>query len=104
MFTSRTWTRIRQTVVPGRQNTIISTAATTTVCGPPAAGWNRDFKTLVVRNTDAVNPVSIQVNHTDGTTVVTLISLSLLAQYSLEWTDKSTWSLVDPTGRRSGAR
>jgi hypothetical protein len=95
---------IGTTPSPGRKNTVISSATTTIVVPAPAAGYARDLKTLLIRNTDVSNPVAVTVQHTDGTTLVTLIKLSLPAQNTLTWTDKATWSLVDATGRGSNFR
>ena len=54
-----------------RQNTAITTAATTDVSGSPASGKTRNVKTLHIRNKDTVS-VDITVRHTDGTTTVEL--------------------------------
>lgn len=86
-------------VTPGRQNTIISTAATTTVVPVPAATVFRNLKTLIIENTDAAVADTVTVKHTDGTNVVTLISLSLLPGYVLTWTEEVGWSLTDNFGR-----
>lgn len=66
------------TVTPGRTNTSISTATTTSVAGSPAVSTYRNVKRLVVRNTNASNQ-TITVQHTDGTTTIVLWS-GILAQ------------------------
>lgn len=73
------------TVTPGRTNTAISTAATTTVVAAPAASTQRNVKTLHLRNKDASLSVDVTVRHTDGTTIVELIKITLAAGDSLEY-------------------
>jgi hypothetical protein len=75
-------------VGPGRTNTAtITTAATTDIVGAPAAGTQRNVKTLHVRNRGAAaNDVTVQ--HTDGSNVVTLQKISLLPGYTLEYIDE----------------
>src|SRR4051812_13488966 len=63
------------TITPGRLNTIISTAATTDVVAAPAASTSRNIKQMTVRAKGGAQTVTVQ--HTDGTTVVELISVSL---------------------------
>lgn len=74
-------------VAPGRTNTAISTATTTTVVGSPAASTQRNVKTLHLRNKDASASVDVTVRHTDGTTVVELIKITLAAGDSLEYVE-----------------
>jgi hypothetical protein len=75
-------------VGPGRTNTpSITTAATTTVLGSPAAGTQRNLKTLHIRNRGA-NPNDITVFHTDGTTPVSLQKVTLLAGATLQYVDE----------------
>src|SRR5262245_37901390 len=57
---------------PGRQNTDIVTATTTTVVPAPAASVVRDVCTLTVRNTDATASNSIQILHTTSSGTATL--------------------------------
>jgi hypothetical protein len=75
------------TVTPGRTNTAISTATTTTIVGSPAASTQRNVKTAHWRNKDASLPVDITVRHTDGTTIVELIKITLAAGDSLEYVE-----------------
>jgi hypothetical protein len=91
------------TVTPARQNTIITTATTTTVVPSPAASTQYNLKTLVIENTDAANADTITVKHTDGTNNVTLVSLSLAAGNVLMWTEDTGWSLVTAAGTLSVA-
>lgn len=65
------------TVTPGRQNTAISTAATTDVVGSPAASTYRTVKTLTARNTSTTTSVDVTVVHTDGTNAMELYEATL---------------------------
>jgi hypothetical protein len=56
-------------VTPGRLNSAISTATTTDVVPSPGASVQRNLKTLSVRNKHASSPVTVTIQHTDGTTV-----------------------------------
>jgi len=75
-------------VGPGRTNTpTITTATTTTVVPSPASGTQRNLKTLHVRNRGA-SANSINVIHTDGTTAVILLTISLASGATLEYIDE----------------
>lgn len=75
------------TVTPDRTNTAITTATTTTVVGSPGASTQRNAKSLHLRNKDASASVDVTVRHTDGTTVIELIKISLAAGDSLEYVE-----------------
>lgn len=64
---------------PGRTNTQITTAATTTVVASPAASTQRQVKILTVRNSHASSSNALTIQHTDGTTVAQLFRYTLLA-------------------------
>lgn len=82
----------------GRTNTIISTATTTTVVGSPGASTQRNVKYLGILNTDASVSDVITVKHTDGTNVVTLQAITLLAGYLLDYNCENGWRLHTNTG------
>jgi hypothetical protein len=80
-------------VTPGRTNTIITTAATTAVAGGgPAAGVQRNVKTLHVRNIAGAPTCDVTVQHTDGTIVVQLYKCTLAGNDALEYTDQGGFS------------
>lgn len=85
------------TVTPGRTNTAISSATTTTVVGSPGASTQRTVKFLSVQNT-GVSAETVTIQHTDGTTVVKLQSLSLSAGYTLTYDEGAGWTLYDANG------
>lgn len=72
-------------VTPGRTNTAITTATTTTVCGSPTGSTVRNLKTLHIRNRHATSSCDITVKHTDGTTAVELHKVTLTAGQALEY-------------------
>jgi hypothetical protein len=75
-------------VGPGRTNTpTITTSGTTTVVASPAAGTQRNVKTLHVRNRGA-NANDVTVSHTDGTTAVSLQKVTLPAGSTLQYIDE----------------
>lgn len=91
-------------ISPDRKNTAsIATATTTDVVLSPAASTQRNVKTLSVFNNHATTSNLVTVQHTDGTTVEPLTSVTLLAQELLLWTDDG-WQVYDSSGRvKTGA-
>ena len=86
------------TITPGRTNTAISGATTTTVVGSPGASTQRNVQTLVVRNKHASSSVTITVQHTDGVTPVELVKLTLATGEELQYIDGSGWAVLDTNG------
>lgn len=74
-------------VAPGRTNTLIAAAATTTVVGSPAPSVFRSVKTLHIFNRGNASN-AITVIHTDGTTAVELHKVTLPANSSLQYIDE----------------
>ena len=66
------------TVTPGRLNTMISTATTTTVVASPASSTVRNIKHLNITNDHASQSCIVTVEHSDGTTIIELMSFTLL--------------------------
>jgi hypothetical protein len=87
------------TVTPGRANTAISTAATTTVVPSPAASTYRTVKSLTVRNRHATTAQDVTVNHTDGTTSAELIKVTLAAGECLHYHEAAGFWISDAFGR-----
>jgi hypothetical protein len=85
------------TTTPGRQNTAITTAATTDVVAAPGSG-QRNVKFLSARNKHASSSVVVTVQHTDGTTVSQLTSLTLLAGEQLIFAEAAGFYVVDSAG------
>ncbi|GEM_PF-3853222 len=86
------------TITPGRTNTAIATAATTTVVGSPAASTQRNLQSLIICNKHASSAVGVTINHTDGTTVVQLYKLNLGAGETLIYLDGVGWAAYTALG------
>lgn len=87
------------TITPGRTNTAITGAATTTVVASPASGTQRNVQTLNIRNRHATSSVVITVQHTDGTTTAELIQYTLLAGEMLQYVDSGGWRILNASGQ-----
>ena len=87
------------TVTPGRTNTAINTATTTTVVASPASSTSRNVKTLSIRNTHATTSSIVTVRHTDGTTIVDLYSTTLGPGGVLHWSSEAGWSYLSAVQR-----
>jgi hypothetical protein len=85
------------TVSPDRRNTIIAAATTTDVVLAPAASTQRNIKHLTVRAKGGAQTVTVQ--HTDGTTVVELISVALGAGQTLIFTDGLGFEVMSASGQ-----
>jgi hypothetical protein len=88
------------TITPGRTNTAISTATTTTVLAAPAASTQRNVKMLAISNNHASSSCLITVQHFDGTTTVDLETVYLGPQESLVLTEEGEWYHYDATGAK----
>lgn len=84
---------------PGRTNTAISSATTTTVVASPAASTSRTIKTVTIRNKHATTSNDVTVLHSDGTTVVEMVKFTLPAGFTAIYDEGSNWSLQDVNGR-----
>lgn len=87
------------TVTPGRTNTAISTATTTTVVASPGSSTYRTVKSLTVRNRHATTAQNVTINHTDGTTSVELIKVTLAAGECLHYHEAAGFWISDTFGR-----
>lgn len=91
------------TITPGRTNTLISTATTTTVVASPASSTFRTVKTLTIRNRHATTSVNITVIHTDGTNAVELIFITLLAGEVLHYHEAAGFWIANNLGQTKSA-
>jgi hypothetical protein len=86
---------------PGRQNTIVSSATTTTIVGSPGTSTTqRALKFLSIQNTSSSVSQTITVEHTDGTNVVQLMEITIQPLFTLVYNDPSGWILLDSSGGR----
>lgn len=89
------------TVTPGRTNTLITTATTTTIAGSPASSTYRTIKTVSITNTHASTTQQCTIEHSDGTTIVELIDVLLQPGWSLHYDEGQGWTTRDAYGRRA---
>lgn len=82
-----------------RQNTpAITTATTTTVVPSPSAGVKRNVKHLNITNDHASVACVVSVEHSDGTTISELISVTLLAGENMIFNEEGRWTHRDTNG------
>ncbi len=86
------------TVTPGRTNTKITTAATSTIVAAPAASTQRNVKTLHIENVHASSSVLVTLQHTDGTNVIILEKVTLLAGEGIAYVEGQGFELIDANG------
>jgi hypothetical protein len=85
-------------VTPGRTNTLITTATTTTIVGSPASSAQRNVKFVSIRSREASNTVDITVVHSDGTNIPELFKVTLNAQEELIFVEGVGWSVFGADG------
>jgi len=86
-------------ITPGRTNTLISTATTTTVVGSPTGTNKRTIKTVTIRNRHASTSQDVTVLHSDGTLIPEIIKVTLLAGDAMHYDEHNGWSVRDLFGR-----
>ena len=86
------------TVTPGRTNTLITTAATTTVIASPAVSTARNVKHLNITNDHASQSCIVTVEHSDGTTIIELMSFTLLPGENMIFNEEGRWAHRDAQG------
>jgi hypothetical protein len=86
------------TITPGRTNTLITTATTTTIVSSPAASTQRNVKAIYCTNNSPGTSCVVGVQHTDGTTLVELIQFVLLPGENLGYREDGSWVHRDAQG------
>ncbi|HVQ52654.1 MAG TPA: hypothetical protein VMS92_21675, partial [Mycobacterium sp.] len=81
---------------PGRSNTAIAAAATTTVLGSPAAATQRQLKKFMACARGGANTVTVEFY--DGTTAFRQMQVALAVGEALEYEDLAGWIVRDGTG------
>lgn len=82
------------TFTPGRQNTLISTAATTDICAAPGSGVIRNAKNLNVRNRHATLPVDVTIVYDANGTDCELCKSTLQPGDELVYLENVGWFVV----------
>jgi hypothetical protein len=91
-----TWVDIENssgTITPGRTNSAITTPSTINIVAAPAGSFQRNVKTVHVRNKGG-SPCNITLQHTDGTTISELYKATLNAGKALQCTDGSGFTVL----------
>ena len=83
------------TTTPGRTNTLISTATTTTIVASPASSTYRTVKTVTIRNRSTTSAVNATVIHSDGTNVPELVKATLSPGDALCYDEHRGWFVRD---------
>ena len=86
------------TITPGRTNTRITTAGTTTIVGSPAAATQRNVKAIYVTNNSTGTNCVVGVEHFDGTNSVELMQFVLLPGENLGYREDGSWVHRDSQG------
>jgi hypothetical protein len=92
------------TVTPGRTNTEVTTATTTTVVGSPAASTQRTVQLLTVRNVHASVVTDVTIQHFDGTTSIDMHKTTLGPGESVVYVDGCGFIRLNSAGSPVGAR
>lgn len=85
-------------ITPGRLNTKVTTATTTTIVASPAASTIRNMKGLYISNNSVGTNTGVAVQHSDGTTTVELIEVVLLPGENLAYREDGSWVHRDSQG------
>lgn len=91
------------TITPGRTNTRITTATTTTIVASPGASTQRNVKGLYITNNSSGTTCSIAVEHYDGTNSVELMNFNLLPGENMTFNEDGGWRHRDANGAEYGA-
>lgn len=86
------------TITPGRANTRITTATTTTIVDSPAASTQRNVKAIYVTNNSTGTNCIVGVEHFDGTNSVELVQFVLLPGESMGYREDGSWAHRDRRG------
>lgn len=86
------------TITPGRTNTRITTATTTTIVASPAASTQRNVKAIYVTNNSAGTSCVVGVEHFDGTNSVELMQFVLLPGENMGYREDGSWVHRDQNG------
>ena len=86
------------TITPGRANTRITTATTTTIVDSPAASTQRNVKAIYVTNNSTGTSCIVGVEHFDGTNSVELMQFVLLPGENMGYREDGSWTHRDRQG------
>lgn len=90
------------TITPGRTNTNITTATTTTIVASPGASTQRNVKAIGITNNNASTSTTVKVQHFDGTTSTDLMGVTLLPGENLYLLEDGDWQHHNAQGAEYG--
>jgi len=82
------------TFTPGRTNTAITTATTTTLVASPASSTQRQIKNMTIVNTDTLVTNTITVQFFDGTDAFVVFAFTLAPNKQIQF-NGTVWSVFD---------
>lgn len=86
------------TITPGRLNTRITAATTTTIVASPAAATQRNVKAIYCTNNSPGTSCAVAIEHFDGTNAVELMQFVLLPGENLGYREDGSWVHRDQNG------
>lgn len=86
------------TVTPGRLNSRITSATTTTVVPAPSASTQRNIKGAYITNNSTSTSCLVEVEHFDGTNAVELMGFILLPGENMTFNEEGGWRHRDSQG------
>ena len=86
------------TITPGRANTRITTATTTTIVDSPAASTQRNVRAIYVTNNSTGTNCIVGVEHFDGINSVELVQFVLLPGERMGYREDGSWAHRDRQG------
>lgn len=86
------------TITPGRTNTNITTATTTTIVASPGASTQRNVKAIYITNNSTSASCNVTVQQFDGTTSTDLMGVTLKPGENLVLDEDGSWHHHDAQG------
>lgn len=85
-------------IVPGRKNTLITTAGDIEICPPASTNIQRNIRGITIRNEHA-NPTTFSIKHTDGSSPLTLWEGELQNKQTVLMSPDRTWHVYTASGQ-----
>ncbi len=83
------------TITPGRTNTLITTATTTTIVSSPGSSTYRSVKSIIIRNRSSLLESRVTVIHrANGSTDAQMVSVSLQGGDTYCYTEHDGWKYI----------
>lgn len=85
-------------ITPGRTNTLITTATTTSIVSSPPISTQRNVKAIYCTNNSTGTSCTVSIEHFDGVVAVELMSFVLLPGENLGYREDGSWVHRDSQG------